>query len=68
MIKQIGIVIHDLGAMLAGIALLGGGLMLNYLDMKLRTTLIISGIVLIVIMFIIPFSWSFITTPSYSSY
>jgi hypothetical protein len=64
LLKQIGIVIHDLGAMLAGIALLGGGLMLSNLDMKLRTTMIISGIVLVVIMFIIPLSWNFISIPS----
>ena len=57
MIKQVGIFVHYLGTMLAGIALVGGGLLLNDLDMKLRTTLIILGTVLVIVMFIVPYGW-----------
>lgn len=63
LIKQIGIIIHDLGAMLAGLGLIVGGLMLSSLDMKLRVTLIIVGIVLVVIMFMVPFGWLFLSSP-----
>jgi hypothetical protein len=66
-IKQVGIVIHDLGALIAGLALLCGGLVFHDLDMKLRTTLIIGGIILIVIMFMIPLAWSTLTPPRYGN-
>ena len=58
LIKQVGIVIHGVGVLLAGIGLVGGGMLLNYLDMKLRITLIVVGIILIVVMFMIPYAWS----------
>jgi hypothetical protein len=64
LIKQVGIVIHGVGVLLAGIGLVGGGLLLNYLDMKLRITLIIVGIVLIVVMFMIPYAWSSLSIPT----
>ncbi len=64
MINQVGVVLHYLGVFLAGFALVGGGMLLNDLDMNLRRTLIICGIVLIIVMFMVPFGWSTISTPS----
>ena len=56
--KQVGIVVHNLGVLLTGLALLAGGLILSELDMKLRMTLIITGVVVIVVMFMIPLIWN----------
>ena len=64
-LTQVGILLHNIGALLAGLALVGGGLMLHTLDMKLRTTMITAGIILVVIMFMIPFAWSSLSQPDY---
>ena len=63
---QIGVVLHYLGVFLAGFSLVGGGMLLNDLDIKLRITLIITGTVLVVFMFLVPYGWMQIGTPSYS--
>jgi hypothetical protein len=50
--------VHNLGVLLTGLALLAGGLVLSELDMKLRMTLIVTGVVVIVVMFMIPLIWN----------
>ena len=52
--KQIGITIFELGTLLAGIALIGGALIVSELEMRLRITLLAAGIVVIVVLFAIP--------------
>ena len=55
---QTGAVIHNIGVLLAALPLLIGGLFLNNLDMGMRKVLIIMGVVLLIVMFLVPFSWT----------
>ncbi len=55
---QTGSVIHNIGVLLAALPLLIGGLFLNNLDMGMRKVLIIMGVILLIVMFLVPFSWT----------
>lgn len=57
---QTGSIIHNIGALLAALPLLIGGLFLSNLDMGMRKVLIIMGVILLIVMFMVPFSWLWI--------
>lgn len=52
--KNVGIAVESIGALLTGLPLVAGGLILADLDMRLRLTMIIVGITVLLVIFAIP--------------
>lgn len=57
---QTGVIIHNIGVLLAALPLLIAGLFLTNLDMGMRKVLIVVAIILLIVMYLVVGSWAYI--------
>jgi hypothetical protein len=57
---QIGAIIHNIGVLLIALPLLICALMLVNLDMGMRKVMLVVGILMLLVMYLVPGTWSYI--------
>jgi hypothetical protein len=59
---QIGAIIHNIGVLLIALPLLICGLMLTNFDMRMRMVMLVLGVVMLLVMYLVPSTWSYMGT------